>query len=73
MDSPVKKTNPISWLIRYFKESHEELRKVSWPNRKTASRYSIIVIVLCVVIALFFGGMDWLLNKGMEWLIALTS
>ncbi len=73
MHSTVQKTNPISWLLRYIKESREELRKVTWPSRKDTTRYSLVVISLCVIIAFFFGGLDWLLTKGLEWLIAVTS
>ncbi len=73
MPSSAQKTNPISWLLRYLKESREELRKVTWPSRKDTVRYSVIVVSLCVVIAFFFGGLDWLLIKGLEWLIAATS
>ena len=65
--------NPFLWLGRYLREAREELRKVSWPNKETTSKYSLIVIVLCVVLAAFFGGLDWLLNKGLEWLILVTS
>ncbi len=65
--------NPFQWLWRYFKEAREELRKVTWPNRQTTTKFSLIVIVLCVVLAAFFGGLDWVLNKGLEWLILVTS
>lgn len=65
--------NPFKWLWRYLSESREELRKVTWPNRQTATKYSLVVIVLCVVLAAFFGGLDWLLTLGLDWLILATS
>jgi preprotein translocase subunit SecE len=73
MYNSVQKTNLLSRLIQYLKESREELRKVSWPNRKDTTRYSIIVIVLCVVMAIFFGAFDYSLNKGLSWLVSLIS
>jgi preprotein translocase subunit SecE len=65
--------NPVIWLLRYFRESLEELRKVSWPSRETVTRYSLLVIVLCIVLALFFAGIDWLFTKGLAQLVTLTS
>ncbi|MBI4257040.1 preprotein translocase subunit SecE [Candidatus Uhrbacteria bacterium] len=65
--------NPFQWLSHYLRESREELRKVSWPNRQTTTKYSLVVIGLCLVLAAFFGGLDWVLNKGLEWLILVTS
>ncbi|NQV89860.1 preprotein translocase subunit SecE [Candidatus Uhrbacteria bacterium] len=68
-----KKENPIQWLWRYLNESREELRKVTWPTQKETTKYSLIVIVLCLALALFFGGLDYLLNLGLEWLISVTN
>ncbi|MBI4435395.1 preprotein translocase subunit SecE [Candidatus Uhrbacteria bacterium] len=65
--------NPFQWLWRYLREAREELYKVTWPNRQTTTKFSLIVIGLCVVLAAFFGGLDWVLNKGLEWLILVTS
>ncbi len=68
-----KKENPIRWLFRYLKESTEELRKVTWPSKQETLKYSIVVIGLCVILALFLGGLDILLSQGVEWLILKTT
>lgn len=66
-------TNPITWLWTYVRESREEMRKVTWPSRQETTKYAIIVIALSLLIAGFFGGLDWLLNLGLEQLISFTS
>lgn len=43
---------------RYFRESRIELRKVNWPTREQTTNLTIVVVVVCVVIALFLGGID---------------
>ena len=68
-----KRTNPITWLLRYVRESMEELRKVTWPSRQTVTKYSILVIVLCIVLAAFFAGIDWLFTQGLAQLVSITS
>lgn len=65
--------NPLKWFWRYLNEAREELRKVTWPNRQTTTKYSLVVIVVCVALAAFFGGLDWLLTMGLNWLILVTS
>jgi preprotein translocase subunit SecE len=68
-----KKVNPIKWLITYVRESKEEMKKVTWPSKKETVTYSVIVIIISIILAAFFGGLDWLLNIGLEQLIALTA
>jgi preprotein translocase subunit SecE len=60
-------------LFQYFKESKEELKKVTWPSKQEINKYTLVVIVLSLVIAGFFGGFDWLLNIGLEKLIEFTT
>ena len=69
----MKFKNPFSWLWRYVNESLEELRKVTWPSKQETTKYSMLVVGLCLALATFFGGLDWVLNKGLQWLIYITS
>ena len=73
MSTTAKKNNPIQWATRYVKEAREELKKVTWPSQKETTKYSIIVIVLSLLVAAYFAGADWILNKGLEALISITS
>ncbi len=50
-----KSSNPV---IRYFQETGDELRKVSWPTREQAIRLSIIVLATTAVSAIFLGLLD---------------
>ena len=68
-----KKINHIQWLFLYVKEAREEMKKVTWPSKQVTTKYSLIVIVISLLIAAFFGGLDWILNQVLEWLIAITS
>lgn len=52
--------NGIEQIRRYFRESRIELKKVTWPSREQTVNLTIVVVVVCVVIALFLGGIDWL-------------
>jgi preprotein translocase subunit SecE len=36
-----------------------ELRKVSWPSRRDTIRLTIMVIIVCGIIGLFLGALDY--------------
>ncbi|MCX6715276.1 MAG: preprotein translocase subunit SecE [Candidatus Uhrbacteria bacterium] len=67
------KKNPVTWLLQYFRESAEEVRKITWPSKQDTFKYSLIVITLCVVLAFFFAGLDWVLALGVQKLVALKK
>ncbi len=62
--------NPV---VRYFREAREELRKVTWPNRREVMIYSGFVIGVVVVVAAYFGALDFLLTAGLNALIKLVT
>ena len=42
-------------LVRYFKETRAEVRKVHWPTRKEAQNLTIIVLVITIIMTIFLG------------------
>lgn len=47
-------------LVRYFRETRAELRKVVWPSRQEATRLSLIVVSVLVAMSAFLGVVDYL-------------
>ena len=47
----------------YFKESFEELTKVTWPTKKQAVHMTILVLVFCLVMAVILGALDYLFTE----------
>lgn len=72
METTAKK-NPISWFGAYVREAKEELEKVIWPSREMTIRYSLLVIGMSVLMAMFFAGLDFGLTKGVEKLVELKQ
>jgi len=60
-----KKENAI---VRFYRETVGELRKVSWPTRAEATNLTMIVIVVLVGMAAFLGAIDFL----GEWMLSLA-
>ncbi|MFT8319572.1 MAG: preprotein translocase subunit SecE [Bacillus sp. (in: firmicutes)] len=44
--------------VNFFREVGTELKKVSWPNKKELTNYTIIVIATVTFFALFFALVD---------------
>jgi preprotein translocase subunit SecE len=49
-------------IVRYFRETWFELRRVSWPTRSEAANLTLIVIAVTSVLAIILGLMDWLFS-----------
>ena len=49
-------------IIKFIKESRAELKKVVWPTREETIRHTLTVIVMSGALALFLGGVDYVLQ-----------
>jgi len=56
-------------LLKYLKDSQEELAKVSWPSKQNTINSTILVICVSVAVAAFLGGADYFLSRLLEWAI----
>ena len=63
----MKFSNIFGRLIQYLKEVRIEAKKVNWPTRQEALKYTLIVIGISVSVAIFLGTLDFIftliLNK----------
>lgn len=54
-------------LTTFLKEARQELKKVTWPSRQETINYTIMVVVISGVVAVFLGGAEYIfqfiLNK----------
>jgi len=51
--------------IQYIKETKQELKHVSWPSRRQAVGYTIIVVILSFVTAFYLGFFDYVLTTAL--------
>jgi preprotein translocase subunit SecE len=50
-------------IVRYFKETRAELRKVNWPTRRQALNLTLIVLGVTVFMSALLGVIDWLFAR----------
>lgn len=63
----LKNMNIIQKIPIFLKEVASELKKVTWPTKQETARHTLVVIIVCIIVAIFLGGIDYLftylLNK----------
>jgi preprotein translocase subunit SecE len=55
-------------IIRFFKESFAELKKVTWPSREEVASSTKVVLVSVLLIALALGLVDFLIFTGIDFI-----
>ena len=68
-ESRVKRDN---FLVRYFKETRSELRKVNWPSRQEARTLTLVVLAVTVAMAVLLGVLDFVFNQLLNGIINLN-
>ena len=55
-----------SKIISYFKEVKLEMKKVNWPSKEETTKYTLIVIGMALVVALYLGSLDFIFSTLLE-------
>ncbi|WP_374765245.1 preprotein translocase subunit SecE [Yunchengibacter salinarum] len=55
----------------FVRQVRQEGSKVTWPTPRETSVTSVMVFIMVSIMAVFFLGVDFLLNAGVQWLLGL--
>jgi len=55
----------------FFRQVRREASKVTWPTPKEAGITSVMVFIMVMIMAVFFLGVDFFLNMGIQSLLGL--
>lgn len=61
------KTNPF----QFIQQTRAEIGKVVWPNRREVMLTTVMVFVMAALTAVFFFGVDTLINLGLRSLLSV--
>ena len=53
-------------LLKYIKDSMIEMKKVTWPSRKEALNYTVLIVIITIAVAIFLGSLDFIFSKILE-------
>lgn len=59
----------MSRITNYIRDTRAEMKHVSWPTRKQAIAFTIIVILVSVLVAFYLGLFDYIFSYGIRHLI----
>ena len=51
-------------IITFFQDVVKEMKKVTWPTKEELLESTKVVIVVCIVLALFTYVIDMIINQG---------
>lgn len=58
--------NYLERIKQYFKEVKIEMNKVKWPTKNQTVNYTLVVIGVSAVVAVFLGTLDYIFNLGLN-------
>ncbi len=50
-------------ITKFLKEARQEFKRVNWPTKNETVRYTLIVVVISVVVALYLGLLDYIFTN----------
>ncbi len=53
-------------IKQFLKEVRQEVKKVTWPTKGETIRYSLMVVVASLVVAIYLGGLDYVVTGILE-------
>ena len=56
----------LGGVVNFFKETKQELNKVTWPTREELWQATVVVIVTTFIMAAFIGACDFFLSLVMR-------
>lgn len=49
-------------IFKFLAESRIELKKVKWPTLKETLQYTLIVVIISIIVAIYLGGLDYIFS-----------
>ena len=56
-------------ILNFFKESYEELKKVTWLSRQEVIGSTIVIIVLIAIVSVFVTLVDFVCLRFVGWIL----
>lgn len=63
-----QQANPI---VRYFRQTRSEVKKVTWPTRKEAINLTVIVVAVTMVMSVAMGMVDFIFAQLFNFILAI--
>ena len=63
----------FSKVKKFLVDAYQEMHKVAWPSRQELIGSTIVVVVMSVIVSIFIGAVDLILNKLVNLLMTVAG
>jgi len=49
-------------VLEFLREARVELSRVNWPTREQVINFTVLVVIISIVVAVFLGSLDFLFS-----------
>jgi len=56
----------VQKVIKFLKETRTEMTKITWPTKNEIIGSTIVTVVVSIVVSIFIGAVDFILDKGVR-------
>jgi preprotein translocase subunit SecE len=67
-EKTITKSSQFDRLVLFLKEVRGEVAKVTWPNSNEVKSATVVVIVVCIIVAIVIWSVDKLIQMGMKFI-----
>lgn len=60
-------------ISKFMNDVYQELGKVAYPSKQELIGSTIVVVVMSIIVSIFIGAVDFVLNKMVNVLVKLAS
>jgi len=53
----------------FLSDVRNEMRKVTFPNRKEVQATTVVVIITVIIFGAYFSVIDWIIGGGVSWVL----
>lgn len=61
--------NFIHRIRDYLTSARLEIKNVNWPTRQQTAQFTVFVIAITAVVAVYLGALDFIFIRAVEWLV----
>ena len=58
---------------KFVREVRTEANKIVWPTTRETTMTAIMVLIMTLILAVFFLGIDTLFGSAVQWLLSLAN
>lgn len=56
-------------FTKYIRATIAEIRQVAWPSQRQATLYTILVVIIATIVAIYIGAFDYIYSQGINFLV----